>query len=261
MWRCHGQHQPLISGLLLPRAVRGGSVGTMGHARPSLNRKLRCPGLRLILARLFRIMTNITGTERAIMGGINSGRRRSIHRGAIEQFPALDLRILRRAGLLRGGECTYTTLHWRNQALEALSVRIFIDLSDDDDASMRIVGSGHNGAIAQRVAIECVPCPYGGSRTYFLCPIKGSRCEQVFLVDAMFASRQAHTLNYASQSDDELSRARRKVRKLDRQVEGDARYRRPRGQNRWSKLKRLKSAKIDARMLYSERLRTLMRDV
>lgn len=218
-------------------------------------------GFRLIFARLFRIMTTISGTKRAIMGGINSGRRRSIHRGAIEQFLAIDLRILRRAGLLRGGECTYTTLHWRNQAPGALSVRIFIDLSDADDASMRIFGSSDDGAITQRVAIECVPCPYGGSRAYFLCPIKGSRCEQVFLIDAIFASRQAHTLNYASQSDDVLSRARRKVTKLQRQVEGDVRYRRPRGRNRWRNVQRLKSAKIEARMLYGERLRTLLRDI
>jgi len=35
------------------------------------------------------------------MGGINSGRRRSVYRGTVEQFPAIDLRVLKRAGLLR----------------------------------------------------------------------------------------------------------------------------------------------------------------
>jgi hypothetical protein len=195
------------------------------------------------------------------MGGVNSGRRRSMHRGAVEQYPAIDLRVLRRAGLLSAGQCTYTTLHWGNQAPEALSVRIFIDLSDADDASMRIDRSEVYGAMAERVAIECIPCPYGGVRCYFLCPLIGVRCEQLFLADGIFASRKAHKLTYASQSEDELSRARRKVRKLHRQVEGDFRYARPRGRNRWRIVQGLKAAKTEARDLYRDRLRALVGDL
>lgn len=195
------------------------------------------------------------------MGGINSGRRRSIHRGAVEQYPAVDLRILRRAGLLSAGEYTYTTLHWGNQAPEVLSVRIFVDLSDTSDASMRMVGAECHGIDKQRVTICCVPCPFGGVRHYFLCPLLGVRCEQLFLVDGTFASRKAHSLTYASQSADELSRAGRKVRKLHRQLEGNARYARPRGRNRWHTILRLKAAQNNALMLYRERLRTLVGDI
>lgn len=203
-------------------------------------------------------MASISDTERAIMGGINSGRRRSTNRGPVEQFPAIDLRVLKRAGLLRQGECTYTTLCWRNQAPETLSVRIFIDLGDIDDASMRVIGDGHGGAITQRVAIEAVPCPYGGYRCYFLCPLWGIRCEQLFLVDGIYASRKAHSLIYASQSEDELSRSRRKVRKLHRQVEGDFRFKRPRGRNRHRKVQNLKAAKANARAIYRDRLKIMI---
>jgi hypothetical protein len=195
------------------------------------------------------------------MGGVNSGRRRSIHRGAVEQYPAIDLRVLRRAGLLSAGQCTYTTLHWQNQAPEALSARIFIDLSDTDDAAIRIVHCEDYGTTAERVAVECVPCPYGGVRCYFLCPLIGVRCEQLFLVDGIFASRKAHKLTYASQSEDELSRARRKVRKLHRQVDGDFRYARPRGRNRRRVAQALKGAKADARALYHDRLQALVGDL
>lgn len=184
------------------------------------------------------------------MGGINSGRRRSVHRGAVEQFPVIDLRVLKRAGLLKPGECTYDTLRWRNQDLEALEVRIFVDLSDTDDASIRIAGDVPD----QRAAIECVPCHYGGNRYYFLCPLTGARCEQLFLVDGIFASRKAHRLTYASQCEDDLSRARRKVRKLHRQVEGDTRYARPRGRNRYAKVQELKQAECYAQRLYRGRL-------
>lgn len=194
------------------------------------------------------------------MGGITSGRRRSTNRGSVEHFPAIDLRILKRAELLRGGECTYTTLYWGNQAPEALSARIFIDLSDIDDASMRVIGDGHGGVITQRVTIEAVPCPYGGFRVYFLCPLWGIRCEQLFLVDGVFASRKAHRLAYASQSEDNLSRSRRKVRKLHRQVEGDYRYKRLRGRNRWNAVLNLKAANANARALYRNRLKIMVDD-
>jgi hypothetical protein len=191
------------------------------------------------------------------MGGINSGRRRSVHRGAVEQYPAIDLRVLKRAGLLQPDECTYDTLHWRNQDLDALTFRIFVDLSDAGDASMRITGH----VADQRVAIECVPCPYGGYRCYFLCPLTGIRCEQLFFAGGVFASRKAHRLTYGSQSEDELTRARRKVRKLRRQIEGDMRYTRPRGRNRWSAMRRLRVAEHEARTLYRERLRGLIGDI
>lgn len=195
------------------------------------------------------------------MGGINSGRRRSVHRGAVEQYLAIDLRILRRAGLLRAGECTYDTLHWRNQASSAPSVQIFIDLSDVADASLRVVGTVGGDAIKQRAAIECVPCRFGGFRCYFLCPIDGTRCQLLHLVDGIFASRKAHSLTYAAQCEDDVSRARRKVRKLHRQVDGDARYARPRGRNRQRVLQHLKAAEIDAHMIYRERLRGLVGDI
>lgn len=188
------------------------------------------------------------------MGGINSGRRRSVHRGAVEQFPVIDLRVLKRAGLLKPGECTYDTLCWRNQDLEMLEVRIFVDLIDAGDGSIRIAGD----VPSQRAAIECVPCPYGGYRCYFLCPLTGTRCEQLFLVDGIFSSRQGHKLTFGSQSEDELSRARRKVRKLRKQVEGDARYARPRGRNRFAKLQELKLAIYDAHEIYRGRLRAIV---
>lgn len=188
------------------------------------------------------------------MGGINSGRKRSVHRGAVEQFPVIDLRVLKRAGLLKPGECTYDTLRWRNQDLEQLEARIFVDLSDDGTASIRMAGD----ITKQRAVIELVPCAYGGRRCYFLCPLTGVRCEQLFLVDNLFASRKAHKLTYASQSEDDLSRARRSVRKLQRQVKGDSRYAQPRGKKLYAKMLRLRLAKDHAQESYKKRLSAIV---
>jgi hypothetical protein len=191
------------------------------------------------------------------MGGINSGRRRSVNRGAVEQYPLIDLRILRRARLVQPGECTYDTLYWQYQDLPTLSARIFIDLSDIDDASIRIRATDDGGVFPQRVAIECTTTSFGGCRSYFLCPLSGSRCEQLFLVDGIFASRKAHRLTYASQSEDAVSRARRRVRKLKRQLEGDNRHARSRGRNRYQMMRRLSEAESHAKTLYIDRLRHL----
>jgi hypothetical protein len=186
----------------------------------------------------------------ATMGGPNSGRRRTVHRGAVEQYPALDLRILRRAGLMRPGECTYDTLTWRNQAPGALSVRAFIDLSDDRRATIRLRGDGIN----QDIELIATPSGFGGTRHHMLCPMAGRPCEVLYLVDGMFASRQAHRLTYRSQSEDELGRARRKAIKLRRRLKGDLRYRRPRGPNRYERVAQRKEAEQKARALYHARL-------
>ena len=191
------------------------------------------------------------------MGGANSGRKRTVSCGYVEQFPVVDLRVLKRARLLRHGECTFDMLRWRNQDLNIVEVRLFVDLSDVDNAAIRFV----SGCLNQRAASEGVPCPFGGYRCYFLCPLTGIRCEQLFLVDGIFASRKAHKIRYASQSESYLSRARRKVRKLHRQIEGDARYSRPRGRNRWSKIQKLRLAEGAAVELYRDRLRTMVGDI
>ena len=188
------------------------------------------------------------------MGGINSGRKRSVNRGAMEQFPSIDLRVLKRAGLIQFGECTYDTSYWQNQDLKALSVRILIDLSEQNDASIKIIRNVDGLERKEIITIECAPCPFGSHRCYFRCPINGERCEQLFFVDNVWASRKAHSLTYAVKSEDELSRARRKVRKLYRQVKGDSRYARPRGCNRMAKIKNLKMAKAEAHEIYRQRL-------
>lgn len=192
------------------------------------------------------------------MGGINSGQGRTANRGSVEHFPAIDLRILKRASLLRPDECTYDTLKWRNQASHASSARIFIDLSDRRAAYIKIAGHSDETVVNQRVQMDCVPVRFGGFRYYFVCPMTGRRCELLYLVDGVFASRQAHAVTYSSQTQDKLSRARQKVRKLQRQIDGDNRYARPRRQNRWRIMQKLNMALIDADDAYRERLRSLL---
>ncbi|QPQ55430.1 hypothetical protein IC614_02125 [Allosphingosinicella flava] len=53
----------------------------------------------------------LSKTQEIFMGGIGSGARRSTHIGNVEQTLALDIRILRRLGVVRPGECMCDTVH------------------------------------------------------------------------------------------------------------------------------------------------------
>lgn len=192
------------------------------------------------------------------MGGIGSGARRSTHIGNVEGMLALDMRKLRRLGVVRSGECTCDTVHWSIDGLRTASAQLRIDLSDIERGGvMAISGNMPDGAIKQLVAIEMVPTPFGGHRCYFICPITARRCEVIYYAGGRFGSRGAQRLSYAVQAMNDLSRARRKVAKLRSRLCGSGGQPRPRGRNRIDTVRRLHQAEFEAKTLYLDRLRTL----
>jgi len=192
------------------------------------------------------------------MGGIGSGARRSTHVGNVEQMLALDIRVLRRLGVVRPGECTCDTVQWSIGGLSAPSARLRVDLSDIERGGvMAITGNMRDGGIKQRVAVEMVLSPFGGRRCYFICPITSQRCEVIYYTGGRFASREAQRLSYAVQGMNDLSSARRKVAKLRSRLSGAGGQPRPRGRNRIDAVRLLREAEYSAKALYLDRLRTL----
>lgn len=192
------------------------------------------------------------------MGGIGSGARRSTHIGNVEDMLALDIRVLRRLGVVRAGECTCDTVHWTTGGLSTSRARLRVDLSDIERGGiMVIVGGMPDGAIKQHVAIEMVPSPFGGHRCYFICPFTARRCEVIYYAGGRLGSREAQRLSYAVQGMNEVSRARRKTAKLRSRLCGSGDQRCPRGRNRIDTVRRLHQAEFDAKTLYLDRLRTL----
>lgn len=189
------------------------------------------------------------------MGGINSGRRPTNHLGTVERALFIDMRVLRRLGVVRPGECMIDTLCWSNAGLRVAEGRVRVDLSDIDGATMAITAQTPYGTIKQRVAIEAIPCRFGGHRFYFLCPDAGHRCEVLYLVHDRFASRQAHGLSYAVQGMDQLARVRRRRRKLRNRLDGDGLSPRPRGLKRYRLAKRLSATVDEEQALRTEGLR------
>jgi len=182
-------------------------------------------------------------TKEAFMGGIGSGARRSTHVGNVEQMLALDIRALRRLGVVCPGECTCDTVHWSIGGLSTSSARLRVDLSDiERGGGMTISGDMPDGAINQHVAIEMVPSPFGGHRCYLICPVTGQRCEVIYYAGGRFGSREAQRLSYAVQGMNDLSRARRKAAKLRSRLKGSIALPRPRGRNRIDMVRRLREA-------------------
>ncbi|MFC4291364.1 hypothetical protein ACFOWX_02930 [Sphingorhabdus arenilitoris] len=192
------------------------------------------------------------------MGGIGSGARRSTQIGNVEEMLALDIRVLRRIGLVCQGECIIDIVCWTINGLSAASARLRVDLSDiERGGSMTIWGDMPDGAIKQHVAIEMMPTPFGGYRCYFICPFTARRCEVIYYARGRFGSREAQRLNYAVQGMNDVSRARRKAEKLRSRLGGPGGQPRPRGRNRIDTVRRLHNAEYEAKTLYLDRLRAL----
>lgn len=192
------------------------------------------------------------------MGGIGSGRKRTVHQGVVEDALALDIRILRRLGVARSGECVIDTLRWSIGGLEAPSVRLRIDLSDIDRCDMRIDGDMLDEIVHQHITIDAVPSGFGGHRHYFICPVAGTRCEVLSYVDGRFASRRAHGLAYASQSQDDLGRAHRRMAKVECRLNGSTVLRNPRGAHRRQLVENLHNTQYEIRTIRNERLRKML---
>ena len=192
------------------------------------------------------------------MGGVGSGAKRSTHIGNAEDVLMLDIRQLRRLGVIRTGECICDSVHWSIGGLSIANARLRIDLSDiERGGTMTVFGDMADGVIKQHVAIEMVPSPYGGRRCYFVCPITGQRCEAIYYAGGRFGSREAQRLRYSVQSMDVLSRSRRKAAKLRSRLCGAGGQPRPRGRNRIDTVTRLHEAEYEAKALYLDRLRAL----
>ena len=93
----------------------------------------------------------------------------------------------------------------------------------------------------QRIALDTTGCTYGGTRPWFVRPVRGERVAVLFLRAGRFACRHCQRIAYASQSDDSLERDWRKQSKFESKL--DAGWARPKGMHQATR-ERLVSAMI-----------------
>ncbi|MDT8067191.1 MAG: hypothetical protein ROO76_03395 [Terriglobia bacterium] len=142
--------------------------------------------------------------------------RQQLHDTTIE-YVALDVRWLRRQGYLRPGWSG--SVNW-SRGGERFA---FIYLSASPDAvTLRYKtrrGLGEWQEKRYPVAVEWVPCRYGGKRAWFRCPACG-RCAAILYGAGVFACRQCLHLTYPCQREVLHYRALRKAQDIHEKLGG-----------------------------------------
>jgi hypothetical protein len=81
--------------------------------------------------------------------------------------------------------------------------------------------------VTESVRIVRVPCRYGGTRPYFICPgiVNGTACgrrvTKLYAPGRYFLCRHCYRLAYASQSEDLLNRSVRQANKIKQRLGGN----------------------------------------
>lgn len=149
------------------------------------------------------------------MGGYGSGRTGG--KGKAEHYRNLDVNRLHREGLLKPGRCS--SWQWLVDGERVASISMQAE-TGRLVLNYRIKTNGIDWQdIAEPVVLTDTPCPYGGSRPWFLCP--GSRngrwCARrvgkLYLGQRYFLCRQCLRLAYACQSEERHYRTMRQADK------------------------------------------------
>lgn len=160
-------------------------------------------------------------------GGSRWGAGRPAYRVKSEHLLRLDIREIRRRGLLQEGvSCGWA---WSRGGVKTGSIGILVGYS-----TVRLNYSANSKEASQVVWTTSTSCPYGGSRQWFACPVCHRRCEVLFMRSGRFACRTCQRVSYTSQSGSESDRVHARYHKLHALVENG----KPKWQ-RWATFNRL----------------------
>ncbi len=159
------------------------------------------------------------------MGGMGSGRPTGFGKETVETYRSIDVNRLYRDGCLKPGWSGGR--HWIGKNGSIVSINLRSDINQLH-LSYRVRISGGDGEdIVETIHIVRVPCRYGGSRPYFICPgvVNGIRCERRVVklhgAGRYFLCRKCYNLAYSSQNEDELDRAMRRANKARHKLGGE----------------------------------------
>ncbi len=150
------------------------------------------------------------------MGGFGSGRRSGTSgRPTTETFPALDIRRVKREGLLEspGGH----VWRWFERGEQVAS--ILIEVFPERLILTRLADllSDRRGLIFGRVHLTWTDCHLGGQRPWFVCPGCSGRVAILFLGRRVLC-RRCLGLAYASQRETAADRALRRANLIRRKL-------------------------------------------
>ena len=156
------------------------------------------------------------------MGGQGSGRRyRHGQKEHLEQQLRIDIRYLKKNRMLEPG--TYT-LGWSCGDEETAARAGLIVGSRKMVVACSWIDGETGESEKMKLAIDLLelPCRYGGSRKWLICPRCGHRMAVLVLTPPSVGCRHCMNLSYASQSENVSYRGLRKMNKIaDRLQRGE----------------------------------------
>jgi len=159
------------------------------------------------------------------MGGFGSGRPSGSGRDTVEACRSIDVNRLRKTGCLRPG--WQGGWQWTREGERVASINLRAE-ADRLHFSYRVrIAGGDREDVEETVRIVRVPCRFGGSRPYFICPgiansvACGRRIIKLHGPGRYFLCRHCYCLAHASQSENGWDRAVRRARKIRRRLGSD----------------------------------------
>jgi hypothetical protein len=200
------------------------------------------------------------------MGGFGSGRPNGSTRDTVEACRAIDVNRLHREGCLRAG--SVGGWQWTRDGEKVASIALRTEANRLRLSYRMQIGGGKWEDVEETIRIVRVPCRFGGTRPYFICPgvVNGVSCgrrvAKLHGPGRYFLCRHCYRLASASQREDRYDRALRRANNIRRRLGGDPGIvsllpRRPKGMHERT-YQHLRSKISSAEMLAEERLTILM---
>jgi hypothetical protein len=155
------------------------------------------------------------------MGGLGSGRPSGSGRDTVEACRAIDVNRLHREGCLHAG--WVGGWQWTRDG-ERVAL---IGLRAEADVLHLTYRGGEREDVAETVRIVRVPCRFGGTRPYFICPgmvngiACGRRVAKLHAPGLYFLCQRCCRLGHASQSENARDRALRRASKIKERLGGE----------------------------------------
>ena len=149
-------------------------------------------------------------------GGSRYGAGRPAMHVKAEHCRHIDVRDWHRKGVLQPG--CFGAWQWTDR--ETGEQRAAIGFQSNGD-NLRLNYSIDGKPCSQVVWLGQSPCNFGGTRQWFICPIRGERVAVLYLRAGRFACRHCQRIAYVSQSGDVLDRTWRKQAKVEAKLGPD----------------------------------------
>lgn len=129
---------------------------------------------------------------------------RDKEKDATEDYRALDVRALHRAGVLAPG--WLGSWQWKRRGAVVATIGLEVESRGSVRLRYKVTIRGQSEAKDYPVPITWTPCHLGGERPWFLCPCCGRRVARLYS-SSVFACRHCLRLNYRSQQANKRDRA------------------------------------------------------